>query len=83
MDAAVAENIWQQDAAQHRAAQYPIFMAGCNCNIDHFDANTIDVFTLGKQNVVCTYCGALGFSSENYGTEEQPHFGGQCCNNGK
>eukprot|EP00957_Ditylum_brightwellii_P180882 13780301-Ditylum_brightwellii.AAC.1 len=42
MDAAVAESIWQQDAAQHRDAQHPIFMAGCNCNIDHFDANIVD-----------------------------------------
>eukprot|EP00957_Ditylum_brightwellii_P100865 7687534-Ditylum_brightwellii.AAC.1 len=58
-------------------------MAGCNCNIDHFDANTVDVITLGEQNVVCRYCGALGFSSENRGTEEQPHFGVQCCNKGK
>eukprot|EP00957_Ditylum_brightwellii_P012081 913079-Ditylum_brightwellii.AAC.1 len=42
MAAAVAESIWQQDAAQHRAAQHPIFMAGCHCNIDHFDTNTVD-----------------------------------------
>eukprot|EP00957_Ditylum_brightwellii_P205444 15343925-Ditylum_brightwellii.AAC.2 len=36
-------------------------MAGCNCSIDHFDANTVDVFTLGEQNLAVHIVVLLAF----------------------
>ena len=48
----------------------PPTLLQCNCNIDYVYTNTADLFTLGEQNAVCKYCGTLGFSSENCGTEE-------------
>ena len=34
-------------------------------------------------NVKCKHCKALGFKSENKGTQREPHFGKLCCNKGQ
>ena len=56
---------------------------GANCVIDTFVAEDIEPFTLDGYGTQCTFCSALGFTSENKGTIAAPHFGKLCCNKGK
>ena len=57
-----------------------MFQAALLCNIDctnHMEG--VELYTLGPMDVVCQFCGAIGFKSEK--RNGQVSFG--CCNGNK
>jgi len=62
----------------------------CECNIDSFDPNTMNVETndLGPMDQICSFCHAFGFKSEMKCIKDKIagdkyHMGRLCCNQGK
>jgi hypothetical protein len=44
----------------------------------------VDLYSVGQMNVVCDYCGALGFKGEIQSSKKEVvHFGNLCCQQGK
>jgi len=57
---------------------------GLQCNMDNLTAlKDVETMHLGKFNLVCKYCGSLGFKDENRGTSSDVHFSVIFCNKGK
>ena len=59
-----------------------MFEAALHCNIDctnHMEG--VELYTLGEMDVVCQFCGAIGFMSEK--RNGQVSFGKLCCNGNK
>lgn len=65
----------------------PIDGTARNCNMDTFYSGTVLLFKVGNMDVVCDYCGAMGYKAEAYDVKidgvEYTHFGKMCCNKGK
>ena len=56
-----------------------MFEAALKCNIDHTNhLEGVELYTLGAMDVVCQFCGAIGFKSEK--RNGQVSFGKLCCN---
>ena len=59
-----------------------MFEAALKCNIDHTNhMESVELYTLGPMDVVCQFCGAIGFKSEK--RNGQVSFGKMCCNGNK
>ena len=54
-----------------------------HCDWVNFQSASVQQHSLGEMNVKCKHCKALGFKSENKGTQREPHFGELCCNKGQ
>lgn len=51
--------------------------------MDTLNLKHVTLMRFGKPEIECTYCGALGWSEENRGSNAKPHFGILCCMQGK
>ena len=67
---------------QRRNSNGPLFEAALQCNIDRTNhMEGVELYTLGPMDVVCQFCGAIGFKSEK--RNGQVSFGKLCCNGNK
>ena len=59
-----------------------LFQAALHCNIEHTNLmKGVELYMLGEMDVVCQFCGAIGFKSEK--RNGQISFGKLCCNGSK
>ena len=67
---------------QRRNSNGPLIEAALQCNIDRTNhMEGVELYTLGPMDVVCQFCGAIGFKSEK--RNGQVSFGKLCCNGNK
>ena len=67
---------------QRRNSNGPLFEAAFQCNIDRTNhMEGVELYTLGPMDMVCQFCGAIGFKSEK--RNGQVSFGKLCCNGNK